>query len=52
MEIFAQTPKYHRQKLILALVQSFGGKLTNIDLQKYLFLFTELCQGDSWTGCM
>jgi hypothetical protein len=40
------TPKvtYHRQKLLLALLQSFGGELKNIDLQKYLFLFTQLCQ--------
>lgn len=40
------TPKvtFHRQKLLLALLQSFGGKLQNIELQKYLFLFTQLCQ--------
>lgn len=37
---------YHRQKLLLALLQSFGGELKNIDLQKYLFLFTKLCQQD------
>ncbi len=35
---------YHRQRLLLALLQSFGGELKNIDLQKYLFLFTQLCQ--------
>lgn len=32
---------YYRQKLLLALLQVFGGRLPNIDLQKYLFLFTE-----------
>jgi len=37
---------YSRQKLLLALLQKFGGKLTSIDLQKYLFLFTETCQQD------
>ena len=37
---------FHRQKLLLALLQSFGGKLKNIDLQKYLFLFIQLCQQD------
>lgn len=37
---------YSRQKLLLALLQKFGGKLTSIDLQKYLFLFAETCQKD------
>ncbi|MBL1422333.1 MAG: DUF488 domain-containing protein [Alphaproteobacteria bacterium] len=37
---------YYRQKILLALLQSFGGKLSNIDLQKYLFLFTQICQKD------
>lgn len=32
---------YYRQKLLLALLQVFGGRLPNTDLQKYLFLFTE-----------
>ena len=32
---------YYRQKLLLALLQAFGGRLPNTDLQKYLFLFTE-----------
>ncbi|MCP4070674.1 MAG: DUF488 domain-containing protein [Hyphomicrobiales bacterium] len=37
---------YSRQKTLLALLQKFGGKLSSIDLQKYLFLFTETCQKD------
>ena len=37
---------YSRQKLLLALLQKFEGKLASIDLQKYLFLFTETCQQD------
>lgn len=35
---------YSRQKLLLAILQKFGGKLTSVDLQKYLFLFTETCE--------
>ena len=35
---------YSRQRLLLALIQAFGGRLSPIDLQKYLFLFTELYQ--------
>lgn len=35
---------FYRQKLLIALVEIFGGRLSNIDLQKYLFLFTHLCQ--------
>ncbi len=35
---------FGRQKLLLALVQLFGGRLSNLDLQKYLFLFTEKYQ--------
>lgn len=35
---------YSRQKTLLALLQKFGGKLSSIDLQKYLFLFTETCE--------
>lgn len=43
----AKHPKlFFRQKLLLALLQKFGGKLPSIDLQKYLFLFTETCQQD------
>lgn len=35
---------FSRQMLLLALLQRFGGKLSKIDLQKYLFLFTEICE--------
>lgn len=35
---------YGRQRLLLALLQKFGGCLGNVNLQKYLFLFTETCQ--------
>ena len=37
---------FGRQKLLLALLQAFGGRLSNIDLQKYLFLFTEMHEQD------
>lgn len=33
---------YRRQKLLLGLVEIFNRKLTNTDLQKYLFLLTRL----------
>jgi len=36
----------YRHKTLLALLQAFGGKLSNIDLQKLLFLFTQQCQQD------
>lgn len=32
---------FYRQKILLALLQSFGGSVGRTDLQKYLFLFTE-----------
>lgn len=35
---------FHRQRILLSLIEVFGGKLNNIDLQKYLFLFTKKCQ--------
>ena len=35
---------FARQKLLLALLQIFGGRLSNTDLQKYLFLFTIICE--------
>ena len=35
---------FRRQKLLLALLQAFGGHLPLVDLQKYLFLFTQTCQ--------
>ncbi len=31
---------YYRQKVLLALLEAFGGKLTGTDFQKYLFLYT------------
>lgn len=31
---------YYRRKILLALLEAFGGKLTAKSLQKYLFLFT------------
>lgn len=31
---------YYRRKILLALLELFGGKLSAIQLQKYLFLFT------------
>lgn len=37
---------FYRQKVLLGVLQAFGGSLSNINLQKYLFLFTELCQKD------
>lgn len=35
---------YSRQKLLLAIIQKFGRTVASIDLQKYLFLFTNICQ--------
>ena len=32
---------YYRQKILLALLEVFGGQLKKTDLQKYLFLFTQ-----------
>ncbi|GEM66258.1 hypothetical protein SF1_42400 [Sphingobacterium faecium NBRC 15299] len=32
---------FYRRKVILALIQSFGGKLEKLNLQKLLFLFTD-----------
>lgn len=40
------TVSLYRHKTLLALLQVFGGKLSNIDLQKLLFLFTQQCQQD------
>jgi uncharacterized protein (DUF488 family) len=36
MQIF-----YYRRKVLLALLQAFGGRLSKIDMQKLLFLFTQ-----------
>lgn len=38
---------FHRQKILLALIEVFGGKLNSRDLQKYLFLFTQKCQQEA-----
>jgi len=43
----AMTPKpviNHRQKTLLGLLNAFGGKLSNVDFQKYLFLYTQEVQ--------
>ena len=37
---------FRRQKLLLALLQAFGGRVTRTDFQKYLFLFIQICQRD------
>ncbi len=38
-------PTFQRQRLLIALLQSFGGTLTKLDLQKLLFLFTQEYNG-------
>ena len=35
---------FYRQKILLGLIEAFGGKLNSRDLQKYLFLFAQKCQ--------
>lgn len=35
---------FYRQKILLALIEAFGGRLNRLDLQKYLFLFAQKCQ--------
>ena len=37
---------FNRQKLLVALLQIFGGSLSKSDFQKYLFLFTHDYQGE------
>ncbi len=37
---------YTRQKTLLALLQAFGGYLPSVALQKYLFLYTQMCESD------
>jgi uncharacterized protein (DUF488 family) len=37
---------FHRQKVLLALLDALGGKHLATDFQKYLFLFTQLCEKD------
>lgn len=34
-------PTFNRQRLLIALLESFGGKLSKLDLQKLLFLYVE-----------
>lgn len=34
-------PTFNRQRLLMALLQAFGGSLSKLDLQKLLFLFVE-----------
>lgn len=34
-------PTFNRQRILMALLQSFGGTLSKLDLQKLLFLFIE-----------
>lgn len=35
---------FYRQKLVLSLLQVFGGSLEKTEFQKYLFLYTKICQ--------
>lgn len=35
---------FYRQKVLLGLLESFGGELPSTDFQKYLFLYTRLCE--------
>ena len=37
---------FHRQKILLALLSAFGGKQTATDFQKYLFLYTIICENE------
>lgn len=37
---------FYRQKILLGLLQGFGGSVSNINFQKYLFLFTQTCQSE------
>ncbi len=37
---------FYRQKILLGLLEEFGGSLSNTDLQKYLFLFSEIQGAD------
>ncbi len=46
MSIKKKKSLFGRQKLLLALLEAFGGRLSSLDLQKYLFLYTEICQKD------
>lgn len=35
---------FYRQKVLLSLLEAFGGELPSTDFQKYLFLYTRLCE--------
>jgi len=35
---------FYRQKILMALLERFDGHLSSIDLQKYLFLYTTICE--------
>ena len=37
---------YYRQKVLLALLESFGGELASTEFEKYLFLYSRLCEQD------
>jgi len=37
---------FNRQKVLLGLLETFGGELPSTDFQKYLFLYTRLCEKD------
>lgn len=35
---------YRRQRVLLGLLESFGGQVPSTDFQKYLFLYTRICE--------
>lgn len=37
---------FYRQKVLLGLLETFDGSLPSTDFQKYLFLYTRLCEKD------
>jgi len=37
---------FNRQRILLGLLQGFGGNVSNVNFQKYLFLFTQNCQSE------
>lgn len=37
---------YHRQKTLLALLEALGGNQLATDFQKYLFMFSQLCESE------
>jgi uncharacterized protein (DUF488 family) len=44
MSVDRRPTLYNRQKVLIALLQAFGGTLPNVDMQKYLFLFANNCE--------